>query len=277
MVKQKADKTLYKLISHPTRQAILQYIEKNESTTFSELSKIEEKPGALYYHLKLLKGLVDQDKNKKYYLTELGKYAVELLHKGLVFETPHERGEASLIHKFVWEYLSLNKIFDCLEGRQSILFSFLVGLVCFAFIGFVFYKSSIYLVLILLDIMVFNGITESFIYTGLNWIFLFVLLSLALYFPFKIKSKKSFLMLFLSLPVIFLPFGIYGLLVYFVYPLLPMPDLFLAFLFIISLWSMWILTLLIKTYTKLSLKNSVIITLYIAYIGMAILFFLKGP
>ncbi|MHA1217851.1 MAG: winged helix-turn-helix domain-containing protein [Candidatus Heimdallarchaeaceae archaeon] len=76
----KEDVIDFKALSNPTRRSILEYIAEMEWVTYTQLTeKFEVKSGPLYYHLRQIKQFVYQDKQKKYYLTEKGKKAIEII------------------------------------------------------------------------------------------------------------------------------------------------------------------------------------------------------
>jgi len=137
------------------------------------------------------------------------------------------------------------------------------------------HETNVYPILILLDVCRYESPFSSFIHTTINWISLSLIVSLAIRF-LKVRSRRVYLMLSLILPLSLLPLAFYGLLIYFLVRILYVQNLFLILLFLTNLWSMWVLTVCIRHLTKLSLRNSVFITLYVGYLSMADLFFIKG-
>ena len=74
---------IYKILSHETRRKIITLLGESKVATFTELSKIEPKPGKLYYHLNLLKDLITQDERGTYRLTAEGYQVYKLLKSGI--------------------------------------------------------------------------------------------------------------------------------------------------------------------------------------------------
>jgi len=74
---------VYAAISHPLRRRILDIISESGCVGFKDLkSALNISVGALYYHLDMLRPLIMQDKDRKYFLTDQGKLALKLLASG---------------------------------------------------------------------------------------------------------------------------------------------------------------------------------------------------
>lgn len=72
---------LYGIVSHPLRRQIIDLLGEEGPSSFTKIkSRIKVRVGTLYYHFDTLKGLVAQDKQKRYFLTEAGKNAYSKLH-----------------------------------------------------------------------------------------------------------------------------------------------------------------------------------------------------
>ncbi len=68
------------ILAHPLRQEILVYIEQEGETGYKDLkNKFNVATGTLYHHLRFLKGLIEQDSNKKYILTDEGRKALNVI------------------------------------------------------------------------------------------------------------------------------------------------------------------------------------------------------
>ena len=71
---------LLETLAHPIRQQILIFIEQEGRAGYKSLkTKFNIATGTLYHHLRVLKGLINQDGNKQYILTEDGKQALDYL------------------------------------------------------------------------------------------------------------------------------------------------------------------------------------------------------
>ena len=106
MSKDFSEETLFKALSHPTRRKILRYIGSHGEASYTELAQIEPKSGVLYHHLKILGGLIYQDDNKLYKLTEKGYKALDFLES--IFLEPKE----SSFHSILTPRKTLEKLED---------------------------------------------------------------------------------------------------------------------------------------------------------------------
>jgi hypothetical protein len=74
------EEVVYAALSSQIRRDIISFIYANDKVGFLELNKkFDVKIGSLYHQLNSMKELWAQDENKKYYLTDLGKVAHNLL------------------------------------------------------------------------------------------------------------------------------------------------------------------------------------------------------
>src|SRR3989441_6433827 len=71
---------LYAAFSHPVRRQIVDLLKTHGKAGFKELhDQVKISVGALYHHLEALEGIVGQGPDKKYYLTDQGRSAIEAL------------------------------------------------------------------------------------------------------------------------------------------------------------------------------------------------------
>jgi hypothetical protein len=80
---------IYKLLDHPVRKEIIELLGDRKRLGFKEFKEsLQINVGALYYHFDVLSGLIAQDENRKYVLTDLGKMAYQFLtsKKGRLME-----------------------------------------------------------------------------------------------------------------------------------------------------------------------------------------------
>jgi hypothetical protein len=74
------EEVIYSALGSQVRREILSFIHKNNKVGFLELQKkFKLKVGSLYHQLNKMKDLWQQDENKKYSLTDLGKVAYDLV------------------------------------------------------------------------------------------------------------------------------------------------------------------------------------------------------
>ncbi len=80
------------ILAHPLRQEILVYIEQEGETGYKDLkNKFNVATGTLYHHLRFLKGLIEQNSNKKYILTEEGVKALDVIFQENSFLKPRNQ------------------------------------------------------------------------------------------------------------------------------------------------------------------------------------------
>jgi DNA-binding transcriptional ArsR family regulator len=85
---------LYGIVSHPLRRQIIDLLGEEGPCSFTRIkSRIKVRVGTLYYHFDILKGLVAQDKQKRYFLTEAGKNAYSKLHSSEYVESSNLVGQ----------------------------------------------------------------------------------------------------------------------------------------------------------------------------------------
>jgi hypothetical protein len=71
---------IYKLLDQPIRKEIIELLGERERVSFKEFTEqLQINVGTLYYHFDVLRGLITQDEDRKYMLTDLGKMAYQLL------------------------------------------------------------------------------------------------------------------------------------------------------------------------------------------------------
>lgn len=75
---------IYAALGHAIRFDIVQYLGTfHRPVQYTELVEwLQIKPGSFYFHMKKLKGLVNQDSDKRFQLTELGYLALEVIQSG---------------------------------------------------------------------------------------------------------------------------------------------------------------------------------------------------
>ncbi|NHJ86204.1 MAG: helix-turn-helix transcriptional regulator [Asgard group archaeon] len=74
------EEIIYNALGSPVRREIIHFIKIHERVGFLDLQKkFDLKVGSLYHQLNSMQDLWDQDENKKYYLTQLGEVAYNLI------------------------------------------------------------------------------------------------------------------------------------------------------------------------------------------------------
>ena len=80
-ISQSEEEIIYTALGSQVRRDILSFIYQYQIVGFNELKKKfrDLKVGSLYHQLNTMKALIEQDENKKYYLSDLGKVAHNLM------------------------------------------------------------------------------------------------------------------------------------------------------------------------------------------------------
>lgn len=89
---------LYATMSHPARRRILHFLSKNRKATFTDLMNELDlsETGKVSYHLTQMQPLIAQDEKKRYYLSDLGKLAINIERKVIEeLGVQHPRSDAS--------------------------------------------------------------------------------------------------------------------------------------------------------------------------------------
>lgn len=93
---------IYHALSHPVRRRIVELLETRGTLGSSELKELFNiGPGKLYYHLENLGGLVEQDEEKRYRLSEEGKEAYHLLITGETLPVKEKAATLTPMPKFL--------------------------------------------------------------------------------------------------------------------------------------------------------------------------------
>ena len=83
---------IYAALGHAIRYDIVQYLGSfHRPVQYTELVEwLQIKPGSFYFHIKKLKGLVEQDIEKRFKLTDLGNLALEVIQSGQSLQLKHQ-------------------------------------------------------------------------------------------------------------------------------------------------------------------------------------------
>ncbi|MHA1349841.1 MAG: hypothetical protein ACTSPZ_03270 [Promethearchaeota archaeon] len=237
--------------------------------------------GTIYHHLDTLSSLIEQQTDKKYYLSELGLLAYSSLidNKDNIitpefskkeFNSPILKGLMFLTPKTYLNY----------ENKRTyrvIIFSIMVALIGSIFCGlnglfpfFLFFGESI---------MIFTTV-EAIIQFLLA---LFFIGNILLYFLINeglsrilYKKKENTLKFLASFAIIFFPLDIYLVLRFILtstgsldFSYIRVLDNVLLILF--QVWSLWLLTYNLSINKKLKIENSLIVSLLVHYGGFSIM------
>ncbi len=91
------EQAIFVALGHEYRRKILKLIGKNGSTGFSDIKRLlKVSTGTVYHHLDVLKDLVQQNEQKKYYFTRIGEHAYNMLQTGSDFQELSDNSQRSL-------------------------------------------------------------------------------------------------------------------------------------------------------------------------------------
>ena len=240
--------------------------------------------GTIYHHLDTLSQLIEQNSDKKYYLTELGLHAYESLKSNIddiitpdfskkEFKSPILKGLLRLTPK---KYINYNNDFKIKVLVVSTIITLTGAILCGlngTFPFFLYFASILFQVEITAVVFKFL-LSIAFI----GNLFLYFLINEGICRIFYKKKENSFKFL-LSFAIIMFPLDIYLLLHLilistnaFTFSSIRILDNVLLILF--QVWSLWLLTYNLSVNKKLKIENSLIVALLVHYGGFSIILLL---
>jgi hypothetical protein len=271
------EEDFYYALGHDLRRRIVKIIGENGFSSFTQLKKnLKVSTGTIYHHLDTLEKLITQKKNKKYYLTDLGRYAYNSLMENSrsftnldlekkEFDSPLLKGLLRLTPVLPIEIDSHKRIFYFLIGLCLIsavtIFSTLTG----SFTLFFFFIPSIEN-LSELNLFILILLAVEFIS---NFLIIFLIIEILIRILFKKESDIwSF---WFSYTISYLPMILYliihfSLLSFNLLELLFFDLLDTLLLVFFQILSLWFLTYYIYQIKGVKIESSLILTL-ILHIG----------
>jgi len=219
----------YYALGHDIRRQILKIIGESGFTSFTKLKKeLQVSTGTIYHHLDALSKLIEQQKNKKYYFTELGEIAFNSLENNKKeLEFPKNSKDRIFLPYLKNLTKFLAKIIDS-ESKANRIYLGIVSIIILI-LGMIFCELNKFYS-ILLFFRQFQPINFPLLY-GLSFLFnfgIFFLLTEVLSRLFYRKSKNS-LILFLIFPLIFLPIDLY-LFIHYIFVVLEITEISVIYL-----------------------------------------------
>ncbi len=263
---------LFRLLTHPTRRKIIRLLGEKGYATFTTLSKIEPRVGLLYYHLNAMKPLIQQDKKKRYVLTELG----QKIYKSLIMkeELIEEYENHAKIREDTKYFLFTSPVLIIKNFTESPLIMILISVMIVGVSGIIFQMSSI------IPVVAFLIPTEDvnipiLLISYANWLSTSIVSHIISTLAYRRKAPTHFADLSLSFAMAQFPLIIFSLLWY-QFPGLKINEPVSAVLLVVfQAWSLWLYTSGIKMTLKLSTKRAALIPLLTQYLGaLIILYFL---
>ncbi len=245
---------IFKALGHPTRREIIRLIANKGAVSYKELAKLEPKPGVLYHHLRLLKGLIYQDENKLYRLSELGYKALELMES--LYIEPQE--------KFPHSILTPRRFLERIEGTKA----FIILLITYLFscITWILYPNYVEMFLIVapLNISRFFSIVSAV----LSWLGSLLILNVVTrkvfqryvgFLELASRTIPAFLIIN-SLPVILSLFKNFLLIIVILY-------------IILNVYGLLLIISAVSVTARISLRKAMLIVIVLHYISILIYFY----
>ena len=274
---------IYSALGHAIRFDIVQYLGTfHRPVQYTELVEwLQIKPGSFYFHVKKLKDLVKQDSEKRFFLTPLGRIALDIMKSGEIMHLKHqsedikhdkdqvlpERFSIKLFGEFV-----RRKTFD--RNFQLFVVILVLGQILvldLSHLGMIpfFFDGGLYLGLL-------GCILENIIAMIVIWILLEFLMRF--YSPIKGFSYE----LLTGIPIALSPLFLYPFLVFlsehvFYVPLLTNllanPQISIIVLFILQIFSAVFLVQLLQVIKSVNFDRA-LIPVFIVLYGFSILSFI---
>jgi len=271
------ESSFYYALGHDIRRKIIKIIGDNEYTSFTYLKKeLGVSTGTIYHHLETLSELIEQKKDKKYYLKELGVYAYNSLKENIeTIKFPEREFKSPILKRLMVltskRFISFNKkdriytiLISVIIITLGTIFSYLNGFNSFL----LFFIDTNQDNLLLMYQIVIN---LSFI---LNFFAFFIIVeSIARIFYKKNKNGLNFL---ISFALIQFPTIIYLILHFiFDYAALITINIFnfidKTLMIIFQVWSLWLLSYSLSVKKGIKIENCLIISLLLHYGGFTII------
>ena len=281
---QDREASFYYALSHEIRRKIIKIIGDNEFTSFTHLKReLGVSTGTIYHHLDSLSELIEQKKNKKYYLTDLGIHAHNSLKENIEtietpslvnreFNSPLLKGLMALTPKSYLAFKDEDKIYIIIVSITIItLGAILAGLNGYISFLLFFTESTENLEALPVEIHILLSI--SFIINVFAYFGVVEILSRLLY-----RKHENSINLLISFGIIFFPMVIY-LLIHFIFvsttiieePIVLFLDRVMMIFF--QVWSLWLLTYNLSVTKDLRIENGLAITLLLHYGGFTVVLF----
>ena len=277
------EENFYAALSHDLRRKIIKMIGDDDSTSFTKLKEVlQTSTGTIYHHLEVLKDLVYQKKNKKYYLTSLGTHAYRFLQQNIDTIESTKITDEKIKSPFLKSVLNLTPKRLFLEDPRQSIFCLLISIVCLA-LGAVLASLSGQITFILFfqdaflnpsdfdpGIQIVLGITFV-----VNYLVLFVLVELFCWLFFA--KKENSLKVMLNMGSIYFPIVIY-LVIHYIFFILDMDYLTIIdniLLILFQIWSLWLMTYNLSVNKYIKIERALIVTLIIHYGSFIVLFMLR--
>lgn len=277
------EENFYSALSHEIRRKMLKIIGEQGYSSFTNFKKIlGTSTGTIYHHLEVLKDLIFQEKNKKYYLTILGGHAYKFLDQNIDSIESTKITEKDIKSPFLRGILSFTpkKMFlgNPRENILTIVISISIMITGAIFAGLSGLSTCI---LFFQDSVEFPLLLDPFSQLVLGLIFVlnyFALFALAEFFSYLFYEKKeNSFKIFLNFGLIYLPILIY-LVIHYILLILNLNYLTILdniLLIFFQIWALWLLTYNLSVNKYIKIERALIISLVIHYGAFIVLFIIS--
>ncbi|MHA1245340.1 MAG: hypothetical protein ACTSP7_12315 [Candidatus Heimdallarchaeota archaeon] len=279
------EEVIYSALGSQVRREIIVFLKENDNVGFLELrKKFGLKVGSLYHQLNSMKELLWQDENKKYYLSDLGKVAHNLMiiskdhiesSNVTLKPTQEEKGSKTFFEKLYTGIIFIflpRKIFRFLASEP--LRTFFEGLIVIG--ALIFFSIDSLTVLV-----GFYPLGVEFWYyslIGILGLWIFLGLIIPLFSTLFYKKKYNPLKLLATTPFVLIPSL---LVIFFIWLQTKVAAEFLfldgQILAILGqIWSLALMTTAVSNTEELTLSRSSMIVLFVFYLTYAVSFIFIG-
>ena len=284
-ISQTEEEVIYSALGSQVRREIIVFLNENDNVGFLELRKeFGLKVGSLYHQLNSMKELLSQDENKKYYLSDLGKVAHNLMiiskdhieSSNVTLKTTQEEKDS----KTFFEKLYSGIIFIFLPRK---IFRFLASEPLRTFFeGLIVIGALIFFSIDSLTVLVgFYPLGVEFWYyslIGILGLWIFLGLIIPLFSTLFYKKKYNPLKLLATTPFVLIPSL---LVIFFIWLQTKVTTQFLfldgQILAILGqIWSLSLMTTAVSNTEELTLSRSSMIVLFAFYLTYAVSFIFIG-
>ncbi len=259
---------------------MIKIIGDNEFSSFTTLKKeLKVSTGTIYHHLDALSQLIEQGKDKKYYLTELGKHAYDSLQDNIETITDFSKKEFNSPILKSLMFLTPKKIINYEKGYKIYTVIFSIGLLI---LGLIFCNLTGLFPILLF----FTNLFQSFQNTNISlqiFFNIFFIINFLLYYFINesicrivYKKNENSIKFLLSFSLTFYPTIIYLAIHYLFkeldlldYSIISIMDSILMIIF--QVWALWLLTYNLIVNKHLKVEGALIISLLIHYGGFSII------
>lgn len=281
--KEELEDNFYIALSHDIRRKIIKIIGEQEFTSFTKLKKtLKVSTGTIYHHLDNLTGLIEQKKNKKYYLTPLGEHAYSsMLENEQTIKTPTSKGEFNspllkgllkLTPKRLLEYKESERVYLIILSLAILitgaLFNGLNG----------FYMFFLFNVRVVESVEMLSDLFQVWLSISFFINFFIYFLLVEAISRYLLKKDENSERLLISFSLIMFPMVLYLAIHYLLtatgllqLSIIGIIDKILMIFF--QVWGLWLLTYTLAFIKEIKIENALIISLVLHYLGFSIILF----